>query len=71
MRWAHTASDGISQQLQQCLCCAGKKGNVVASVSPGAGLALLHKHGDDCLLHEGRPVTTGVKYVLRSDVIFA
>ncbi|CAK0735010.1 hypothetical protein CVIRNUC_000515 [Coccomyxa viridis] len=49
----------------------GKKGNVVASVCPEAGLALLHKHGDDCLLHEGRPVTTGVKYVLRSDVIFA
>ena len=71
MRWAHTASDGITQQLQQCLCCAGKKGKVVASVCPEAGLALLHKHGDDCLLHEGRPVTTGVKYVLRSDVIFA
>ena len=51
-------------------CCAGKKSKVVASVTPETGLALLHRHGDDCLLHEGRPVSTGTKYVLRSDVIF-
>ena len=50
--------------------CAGKKSKVVASVMPETGLALLHKHGDDCLLHEGRPVTAGTKYILRSDVIF-
>ncbi len=50
--------------------CAGKKGKVVASVTPEPGLALLHRHGDACLLHEGKPVTAGVKYILRSDVIF-
>ena len=50
--------------------CAGKKGKVVASVTPEAGLALLHRHGDACLLHEGKPVTAGVKYILRRDVIF-
>lgn len=35
------------------------------------GMALLHKHGDDCLLHEGREVTRGEKWVLRSDLVVA
>ncbi|KAI9065115.1 hypothetical protein FKP32DRAFT_1756908 [Trametes sanguinea] len=34
------------------------------------GTALLHRHGQDCLLHEGSPVTKGTKYVLRSDLMF-
>ena len=36
-----------------------------------SGLALLHRHGKDCLLHEGRPVLKGTKWVLRSDLILA
>ena len=32
------------------------------------GMALLHKHGQDCLLHEGRRVTKGEKWVIRSDI---
>ena len=32
------------------------------------GKALLHKHGQDCLLHEGRKVTRGDKWVIRSDI---
>ncbi|KAF3002335.1 hypothetical protein E8E14_006394 [Neopestalotiopsis sp. 37M] len=32
------------------------------------GMMLLHKHGDDCLLHEGREVTEGNKWILRSDL---
>lgn len=32
------------------------------------GMALLHKHGQDCLLHEGREVTQGAKWVIRSDL---
>ncbi|KAL9000513.1 MAG: hypothetical protein Q9169_000806 [Polycauliona sp. 2 TL-2023] len=32
------------------------------------GMALLHKHGRDCLLHEGREVTAGEKWVIRSDL---
>ena len=39
------------------------------SVSPELGLALLHRHGDDCLLHEGKEVGSGEKWVLRSDLI--
>ncbi|KIW28656.1 uncharacterized protein PV07_08299 [Cladophialophora immunda] len=33
------------------------------------GMALLHKHGDDCLLHEGKEVRKGEKWVLRSDLV--
>ncbi|KAK2858552.1 hypothetical protein FQN49_004623, partial [Arthroderma sp. PD_2] len=33
------------------------------------GMALLHRHGDGCLLHEGREVTGGEKWVVRSDLV--
>ncbi|OVA00147.1 Oxoglutarate/iron-dependent dioxygenase [Macleaya cordata] len=45
--------------------------DVVAEVAPIEGMALLHIHGDKCMLHEARNVAKGVKYVFRSDVIFA
>ncbi|OAQ86446.1 prolyl 4-hydroxylase, alpha subunit [Purpureocillium lilacinum] len=32
------------------------------------GMLLLHKHGDDCLLHEGREVKAGEKWVIRTDL---
>ncbi|ETN43096.1 uncharacterized protein HMPREF1541_02254 [Cyphellophora europaea CBS 101466] len=32
------------------------------------GMALLHNH-EDCMLHEGREVTKGEKWVLRSDLV--
>lgn len=32
------------------------------------GMALLHKHGNDCMLHEGREVLEGEKWVLRTDL---
>jgi hypothetical protein len=35
------------------------------------GMALLHKHGKDCMLHEGREVTAGEKWVIRSDLCVA
>ncbi|KAJ1649175.1 hypothetical protein IWQ61_009657 [Dispira simplex] len=40
------------------------------TVTPRRGLALLHRHGANCLLHEANPVHVGVKYVLRSDIMF-
>ncbi|KAF2672693.1 hypothetical protein BT63DRAFT_133750 [Microthyrium microscopicum] len=33
------------------------------------GMALLHKHGSDCLLHEGLEVTSGEKWIIRSDLV--
>lgn len=38
---------------------------------PKPGAMLLHVHGDDCLEHEADEVTGGVKYVLRTDLVFA
>jgi len=32
---------------------------------------LFHIHGARCLLHEAKAVSKGLKYVLRSDVVFA
>ncbi|KAF2488971.1 hypothetical protein BU16DRAFT_532013 [Lophium mytilinum] len=32
------------------------------------GMALLHRHGADCMLHEGREVLAGEKWVIRSDL---
>ncbi|KAJ8771447.1 hypothetical protein K2173_026624 [Erythroxylum novogranatense] len=49
----------------------GSRNGVVAEVAPTEGMALLHIHGDKCMLHEARNVAKGVKYVLRSDVVFA
>ncbi|KAH0536733.1 hypothetical protein FGG08_006405 [Glutinoglossum americanum] len=38
------------------------------SIPPSAGMALLHRHGKECLLHEGREVVQGEKWVLRTDL---
>lgn len=40
------------------------------NIHPRKGMALLHKHGDDCLQHEAEIVRGGEKWVLRSDVVF-
>ena len=40
------------------------------AVQPLQGRLLLHEHGERCLMHEAAPVIGGVKYVLRSDVIY-
>ncbi|KAL3524221.1 hypothetical protein ACH5RR_017055 [Cinchona calisaya] len=49
----------------------GPRNALVAEVPPTEGMALLHVHGDRCMLHEARNVSKGLKYVLRSDVVFA
>lgn len=38
---------------------------------PEAGALLWHHHGARCLEHEALPVTKGVKYVLRTDIVYA
>lgn len=43
---------------------------VLLSVAPEQGKMLLHGHGAKCLTHEGSAVTSGVKYVLRTDVVY-
>ena len=44
-------------------------GNVAFAPQPGA--ILLHVHGEDlCLEHEADPVVDGIKYVLRTDLVY-
>lgn len=52
-----------------------KKGGGACSSSgmaftPEEGAVLLHVHGDRCLEHEAEPVLEGVKYVLRTDIVY-
>lgn len=47
----------------------GKTSPPPVIVSLDVGMALLHKHGQDCLLHEGREVTAGEKWVIRTDLV--
>ena len=49
----------------------GARAPAAVRVAPRAGAALVHAHGDRCLTHEATAVTTGVKYVLRTDLAFA
>ncbi|RCK67288.1 hypothetical protein Cantr_03349 [Candida viswanathii] len=46
------------------------RGVLPLNIHPSKGMALLHKHGDDCLKHEAEVVESGEKWVLRSDVVF-
>eukprot|EP00750_Incisomonas_marina_P009444 INCI16004.2.p1 GENE.INCI16004.2~~INCI16004.2.p1 ORF type:complete len:212 (+),score=39.20 INCI16004.2:247-882(+) len=43
---------------------------LLAKVAPMCGSMLAHLHGDECLLHEGCEVRSGVKYLLRTDVAY-
>lgn len=38
---------------------------------PEVGAILMHIHGDRCLEHEADPVLDGIKYVLRTDIVYA
>ncbi|KAI0401574.1 hypothetical protein F4802DRAFT_421750 [Xylaria palmicola] len=37
-------------------------------IAPETGMLLLHRHGDECLLHEGREVVAGQKWIIRTDL---
>lgn len=48
-----------------------RKGLESVGFVPEAGSILMHWHGDKCLMHEADPVMEGVKYVLRTDIVYA
>ena len=47
-----------------------KEPEVCAIIIPETGKVVLHAHGDRCLTHEAAVVVQGVKYVLRTDVVY-
>jgi hypothetical protein len=48
-----------------------RKERVALAYSPKMGCALIHGHGQHCLLHEGEKVQRGCKYVLRTDLMYS
>jgi len=38
--------------------------------APKVGTCILHRHGHMCRTHESQPILNGVKYVLRTDVVY-
>ena len=42
----------------------------LCTIVPRAGVAVLHTHGDRCLLHAGAKVTCGTKFLLRTDIVY-
>eukprot|EP00943_MAST-04B_sp_MAST-4B-sp1_P002219 g2219.t1 len=48
----------------------GQNMDIVLKYKPTLGNALVHMHGDDCLLHEGNEVKRGVKYLFRTDICY-
>jgi hypothetical protein len=49
----------------------GKSLKLVNSIEPLVGRLLIHGHGHRCLLHEGEVVTKGIKYCLRTDILYS
>ena len=50
---------------------SSSKKNKSLAFAPKLGALLLHVHGDRCLEHEADPVESGIKYILRTDVVYA
>lgn len=48
----------------------GNPTTVALAFPPTRGVCLFHGHGDECMIHEGTPVESGIKYVLRTDVVY-
>ena len=49
---------------------SSKKDKAGIAFTPQAGAVLFHVHGDRCLEHEADPVQSGIKYVLRTDIVY-
>ena len=50
---------------------SGKSLKLVNFIEPLVGRLLIHGHGHRCLLHEGEVVKNGIKYCLRTDILYS
>ncbi|KAF9384952.1 hypothetical protein CPB97_005249 [Podila verticillata] len=62
------SSNGMSRSSSGDLFYTLPNGGI--AVKPDRGLLLVHRHGDECMLHEALLVSRGYKYVLRTDVVY-
>ena len=47
------------------------KKNLLHEIEPKEGRLLIHGHGHRCMLHEGEAILEGIKYVLRTDILYS
>jgi len=64
----HSLSSSLSSTCSSSLSYELPNGGI--AVKPDRGLLLVHRHGDECMLHEALIVQQGYKYVLRTDVMY-
>jgi hypothetical protein len=57
--------------LSQCEGGATRFEEDCVAFEPKIGSMLLHVHGENCLEHEADAVISGIKYVLRTDLVYA
>ncbi|KAF9425685.1 hypothetical protein BGZ94_007308 [Podila epigama] len=75
---ANAGAKGLSQKQEASSSNSSTSGNELfytlpnggIAVKPERGLLLVHRHGDECMLHEALIVDRGFKYVLRTDVVY-
>lgn len=57
--------------LSQCEGGATRFEDDIVAFEPKMGSMLLHVHGENCLEHEADAVISGIKYVLRTDLVYS
>jgi len=67
----HASSSATKGRKRKSKGTGGGTDNQEVAFVPAAGAILLHMHGDRCLEHEADPVLEGVKYILRTDIVYA
>lgn len=61
------SSEASQADRDRDLAAGPKAGNIIAQVRPKPGLAAIFRHTN---LHEGAPLTSGVKYIMRTDIVY-
>lgn len=74
-RFYNMHSNNTTTHTSEVLTASKRKQHISSCASfafvPETGSILLHVHGDKCLEHEADPVLSGIKYVLRTDLVYS